>query len=223
MALADEKQLIDRARAGDGDAFGELMDGYLQRIFRLCCGLTGNQQDAEDCTQETFLKAFRSLHLYQYKASFYTWIYRIAVNVCLDFQRAQHHRTTISLDQTFGEDEQTLQIKDDSPLPDEQAINHELGTALLQQISQLSEPMREVLILRDIEGLTYDEIARLMKLSEGTVKSRLFRARNQVVKGMRSGHLSEFAENRDPSRLIQLTREQKPVDERPIEQRRSST
>ncbi len=222
MVLTNERQLIDRARTGDGDAFGELMDAYMQRIFRLCCGLTGNQQDAEDCVQDTFLKAYRALPSYHSKSSFYTWIYRIAVNVCLDFQRAQAHKPAFSIDQTFGDDEQTLQVRDNSPLPDEQAINHELGTALLQQISQLNEPMRDVLILRDIEGLSYDEIARLLKISEGTVKSRLFRARSQVVKGMRSGHLSDSAAGSGFSTLPRLNREQNPPDDRPIEQRRSS-
>lgn len=222
MVLANERQLIDRARTGDGDAFGDLMDAYLQRIYRLCCGLTGNPQDAEDCVQETFLKAFRALPAYQAKSSFYTWIYRIAVNVCLDFQRTLAHKPAFSIDQTFGEDEMPLQIVDNALLPDEQAINHELGAALVEQIGRLQEPMRDVLVLRDIEGLTYEEIARLLNLSEGTVKSRIFRARSQVVKGMRAGHLSDHPVQHGYSASSKSGREQNSPDDRPIEQRRSS-
>jgi RNA polymerase sigma-70 factor (ECF subfamily) len=184
MAQEDEKQWLARAMAGDVEAFGLLADFYLPRIFNLCLGLTGNRQDAEDCAQDTFLKAFKAMGLYQAKSSFYTWLYRIAVNVCMDFQRSAHRRQAYSLDQAIGEEEQTLQIRDDSPLPDELAISHELGQQLLSQIGLLPEPMRDVLILRDIEGLAYEEIASLLRLSAGTVKSRLFRARGQVMRGM---------------------------------------
>lgn len=184
MVSTDEKMLIDRARTGDAQAFGSLMENYLPRIYNLCLGLTRNVQDAEDLAQESFLKAYRAIHLYQGKSSFYTWLYRIAVNVCLDFQRASSRRTTVSLDQTFGEDEQPIQVRDEAPLPDDQAISHELGRELMTRIGQLPEAMRDVLLLRDVEGLTYDEIARLLNLSEGTVKSRLFRARSQVMRAM---------------------------------------
>ena len=205
-----------------GEAFGELMSCYLKRIYSLCFGLTGNQQDAEDCTQETFLKAYRALHHYQYKASFYTWIYRIAVNACLDFQRSRNHRPIVSLDQTFGEEDAALQISDPAPLPDEQAISHELGSSLLRHIGKLNEPMRDVLVLRDIEGLAYDEIARMLKLSEGTVKSRLFRARSQVMKGMNAEQpdVQNMKSGKVGQKLTRL--EQNQTDDRPIEQRRSS-
>lgn len=181
MFLNDEIEWIARARQGDGDAFGYLVQNHMARIFNVCLGLLGNRTDAEDCTQETFLKAYRSLDHYQAKASFYTWIYRIAVNVCYDLQRSRQSHPTTSLDQENDENELVFQLQDPAPLPDEQAIQHELGQALLFAIGQLKTPMREVILLRDVHGLSYEEISRQLQISEGTVKSRLFRARSQVM------------------------------------------
>ncbi|NCA98787.1 MAG: sigma-70 family RNA polymerase sigma factor [Clostridia bacterium] len=184
MFANKEKEWIEQAMKGDGEAFGQLVQSHMARIFNVCLGLLGNRDDAEDCTQETFLKAYRSLSLYQGRSSFYTWIYRIAVNVCHDLQRSKKSHPTTSIDQENEEGDRLFQLPDKSPLPDEQAINHELGRTLLYQISQLRPAMREVLILRDLQGLSYEEIAARLDLSEGTVKSRLFRARNQVMSSL---------------------------------------
>ncbi len=181
MAEVTESELLVQARLGDPGAFDELVTLYLPRIYRLCFSLTQQQQDAEDCTQDCFLKAYRSIHTFHGQSAFYTWLYRIARNVCHDFYRARSGKETVSLDQTFGEDEQPLPVRDEGLLPDDLAISHELGDQLSSLINALPEPMREVLLLRDLEGYSYDEIARIVNVSEGTVKSRLFRARAQVM------------------------------------------
>lgn len=187
MFANNEKEWIEQALKGDGEAFGQLVQCHMPRVFNVCLGLLGNRDDAEDCTQEAFLKAFRSLALYQGRSSFYTWIYRIAVNVCHDLMRNRKSHPVTSIDLENGEGELSIQLPDPSPLPDDQAINHELGQTLLYQIGQLKPAMQEVLVLRDLEGLTYEEIATRLGLSEGTVKSRLSRARNQVMAGLETG------------------------------------
>ena len=181
---------VERALRGQTEAFDELMQQYLPRIYRLCLSLTGQPQDAEDCTQEAFLKAFRALPNYRGTSSFYTWLYRIASNVCHDFHRARSAGSVISLDETYGEDEQPAQYKDPGRLPDDLAISHELGDQLRSSINLLPESMRDVLILRDVEGYSYHEIAQILHLSEGTVKSRLFRARNQVITSLQREQIS---------------------------------
>lgn len=203
MFANKEKEWIDQAQNGDGDAFGQLVQSHLARIFNVCLGLLGNRADAEDCTQETFLKAYRSLSLYQGRSSFYTWIYRIAVNVCHDLQRSKKSHPTTSIDQENEEGDVFIQLPDKNPLPDEQAINHELGRTLLYQIGQLKPAMREVLILRDLQGLSYEEIASRLGLSEGTVKSRLFRARNQIMRSLEPSTRSSFGQ---PEQIQTLSR-----------------
>jgi RNA polymerase sigma-70 factor (ECF subfamily) len=185
-----EQALVERAQKGDTEAFGELAYFYLPRIYNVCLGLTGNRQDAEDSSQETLLKAYHALSGFKEQASLYTWLYRIAVNVCFDLKRSQKNHSIISLDQTYGEEEVTLQLEDPLPLPDEQAISQELGQHLREAIASLRQDLRDVLVLRDIEGFSYDEIGKLLKLSPGTVKSRLFRARRQVM-----DHLNAKPEN----------------------------
>ncbi|MDD2533595.1 MAG: sigma-70 family RNA polymerase sigma factor [Eubacteriales bacterium] len=191
MADLNEQGLLQKAQNGDTEAFDEIVQLYLPRIYRLCFNWTGHQQDAEDCTQESFLKAYRALANYRGQSSFYTWLYRIAANTCHDFHRSKKNQTFVFLDQTFGEDEQPVQLADQGFLPDEIAINHELGVTLCQSIQQLNEPMRDVLILRDVEGFSYGEIAQLLKISEGTVKSRLFRGRGQVVRTLQREQISQ--------------------------------
>ena len=142
-----------------------------------------SRQDAEDCAQETFVKAFRGIADYQFLSSFYTWIYRIAANTCMDFRRRQSKHATVSLDEAMETDDSQVfwQVPDRGPLPDELAIQAETRQLIREGIAQLPDFLREIIVLRDLEGLSYHELASLLNLSEGTVKSRLSRARNQLM------------------------------------------
>lgn len=183
-----ENRWLLLARDGDEEAFAELMSRYLPRIFSLCFSLLGQRQDAEDCTQETFIKAYRSLKYYQFLSSFYTWLYRIAVNTCLDHQRRSSRYLAYSIDQPADLEDGSplLQIPDEGPLPDEELERQEDDTRLRYEISCLPEHLRDIVVLRDLEQFSYREIAEMLDISEGTVKSRLFRARARLMQALKS-------------------------------------
>jgi RNA polymerase sigma-70 factor, ECF subfamily len=178
-----ERRILELARRGDPDAFAILVERYSARIFIACYNILCNRQDAEDCVQETFIKAYRSIREYGYLSAFYTWLYRIAVNTCLDFRRKSQRAPAISLDEALETDDSQvfLQVADRGPLPDEMAESAETSQMIREEIRHLPEYLQEILVLRDLEGLSYAELAGMLHLSEGTVKSRLSRARHQLM------------------------------------------
>lgn len=177
---------LEKARKGDEKAFASLVESYSGRIYNVCFNYLGNRQDAEDCTQETFIKVYRAIADFDYRASFYTWIYRIAANTCHDFCRKNRKAIVHSLDEGLETEKSQvyMQISDQAPLPDEQAEQSELCRLVRQEISGLPENLRDILVLRDLEGLSYQELARVLDISEGTVKSRLSRARRQLMQNL---------------------------------------
>ena len=141
-------------------------------------------QDAEDCAQEAFIKAFRNISKYDGSASFFTWIYRIAVNSCYDLKRKDKRNFTISIDEPFDMNDGNLftQLIDERADPEESMINKFSDERVHQLIDSLPEAYSRILRLRDIQGLTYKDIAAIEEINEGTVKSRLARARAAFVK-----------------------------------------
>ena len=178
-----EAEILRRAAAGDSDAFSVLVDLYAGRIYGVCFSILGNQADAQDCVQESFLKAFRMMHRFQFASSFYTWLYRIAANNCYDLLRHNQRHAVRSLDEPVESEDgdQYLQIMDRQPLPDEVLESRETVRLVREELARLPEPLQRMIVLRDLEGLSYGEIAQLEGLREGTVKSRLFRARNSLA------------------------------------------
>lgn len=174
-----DAQTLNRAAAGDKDAFAVLVDLYAAPIYGVCFSYLGNQADAQDCTQEAFLKAFCMIGDFRQSATFYTWLYRIAANCCLDLLRRNRRQSSRSLDEPLEtpDGELYLQLVDQDPLPDEALDRKETIDLVREAIAELPEKMRRILILRDIEDMSYEDIARLEGLRPGTVKSRLFRAR----------------------------------------------
>jgi RNA polymerase sigma-70 factor, ECF subfamily len=172
--VSDDEQLIDQALRGDSAAFGQLVRRYQDRLFTSLVHVVASREEAEDVAQDTFVQALQKLSSFRRDSSFYTWLYRIAVNAALHRQR--RHRQTASVDATrvlTGSD--PVDPGDD---PADRMIRAERVAEIQQALGRLSEEFRLVLVLRDMEGFDYQSIARILSISIGTVRSRLHRARS---------------------------------------------
>ncbi len=178
----DERELVERARGGDQAAYSELVRRLHRRIYALIYGMTGNKEDAEDVLQEVFVKAYTSLKHFKGDSSFYTWVYRIAVNRTINFLKQRNRRAGVSLDnmdEGVERDPAYVElVARESPVRDT-TIN-ELQKKLNDALQKLSEKHRAVVVMHDIQGIPHDEIARMLGTSQGTVRSRLFYARQQL-------------------------------------------
>ena len=171
-----DDELVRRAKAGDLSAFAALVARHYERVFALAFHLLGNADDAADATQDAFLKAFERLKQFRGDAAFSTWLYRITVNVCHDFQR---RRQPVPFSQLSEEESETLNGAETAePDPEEEWQRRAKREAVQKVLQQLPDEFRQVLILCDLQGLTYAEAAAILDVPEGTVKSRLHRARH---------------------------------------------
>ena len=174
-----EQELVSRAQQGDQDAFAQLVEANQNRIYSLTLRMTGHPEDAADLAQESLLRAWRTLPSFQGDSSFSTWLYRLASNLCIDFHRQEKRKkanlTVMSLDD--DEDSPATEVPDNRHTPEHELERKELRHAVGQALLQLSDEHRKILVLREVEGLSYTEIADLLSLEEGTVKSRIARAR----------------------------------------------
>ena len=186
----DDRTLVAQASRGDLAAYDQLVRRYQTRIYSLAYNMTGNKEDAEDMVQDVFVKAFSSLKSFRGTSSFYTWIYRIAINRTINFLKRRKKKQAVSLndvDEGVERDPAYVELSArESPVRD--ASISELQEKLNKALLTLSEKHRTVVVLHDIQGLPHDEIARMTGCSEGTVRSRLFYARQQL-----QGELAEFA------------------------------
>ncbi len=175
----DEGQLVSEAKAGNYAAFEELVNRYEKKIYRLGMNITGNREDAEDVLQDAFLKAFQHLADFREDSRFYTWITRIAVNEALMKLRKRRNSKEVGMEDSEDEngDVQVREFADWKPNPEQQFAQTELDQILQSAVNTLSPGFRAVFYLRDVEGLSTEETAELLKLSAGAVKARLFRAR----------------------------------------------
>ncbi|QEG39434.1 RNA polymerase sigma factor [Roseimaritima ulvae] len=182
-SASDDQQMIERALLGDVEAFDQLVGCYAPRLLRMAYALVGNREDAEDLAQEALSKAYFKLDSFAGRSSFFTWLYRITVNLSISKRRKRrlestHHAVTL----------------DDAPPPaTEQTADQTLDTQeqidrMRAAIEQLEEDRRTVLVLRDIEGLDYSEIANVLDIPKGTVRSRLHRARGDLKERMQHDH-----------------------------------
>ena len=177
-----DADLVFKAQRGDAQAFEELVERYHGKIYGLTYNMTSNREDAEDLTQEVFVKAFSALPRFKGKSSFYTWIYRIAVNKTINYRKKRNRNRPLSLDQ-FDQEIKTDEIYHDltakgSPLRNLSLT--ELQKKLNEALQRLSEKHRTVMVMHDMQGIPHDEIAKVAKVSVGTVRSRLFYARRQM-------------------------------------------
>ncbi|MCS6886150.1 MAG: sigma-70 family RNA polymerase sigma factor [Acidobacteriota bacterium] len=175
-----DHELVEAVGKGDETAFEILVNRYKGQIVNFIYQMLQDYDRAAELAQETFLKVYISARKYRAEHSFSTYIYRIASNLAISELRYRRRRRWISLLNPFGnsEEEKPLDVPDKAPLQDEELIDDERRRAVSRAIKSLPEKYRLTLVLRDVEGLSYDEIARITGLSEGTVKSRINRARN---------------------------------------------
>ena len=190
--MREEAELIARTLAGDDGAFAELVEPYEAKVYNLAFRMCANREDAFDLAQESFLKAYRSLARFKGKASFSTWLYRIASNTCLD-QRRRVKRTgpQVSLDDPIETASGTLQreVADNTFEPEQLALRAEVGSEIRAAVAQLPPDHRMAILLREFQQLSYEEIAQAMGCSMGTVKSRINRARTALRDRLAAGEL----------------------------------
>ena len=180
--VSDELSLVQSAKAGDLEAFSELVNRYDRNVFRIAQHITHNEEDAQDVVQDAFLKAYRNLDQFQGNSKFYTWLVRIAVNEALMKLRKRRNEKTVSLDEDVETEEGSIprEVADWSPNPEQIYGQSELGDILRKTIQGLPPGFRTVFVLRDVEGLSTEETAEMLGLSIPAVKSRLLRARLQL-------------------------------------------
>ena len=189
-----DELLNRRAQRGDADAFEQLLLEHQKNVYNLCYRMAGNPDDAMDLSQETFLRAWRCLDQYQFASAFSTWLYRLCSNICIDFLRRRRRQQTVPL--TFEDadgEEQTYAVPDAQPLPEEQVELKLTRETLAAAMAQLLPEHRAVLQLRVVNEMSYEQIADVLDIQIGTVKSRLSRARNQLKKILERGNLSRRA------------------------------
>ena len=177
----DERETIEKVRAGDNDSFSELVTKYQSRVYNLALRMCGNEEDAFDLTQEAFIRAWRSLSSFQFEAAFSTWLFRLTSNICVDFLRAKKRRATVSLTVVSDDDEELqLELPDPAPGPEQAVLAAEDRALLTQALNALPAEHRQIITLRAIDDLSYSQIAEILGIQEGTVKSRLSRARTAL-------------------------------------------
>ncbi|HUI06408.1 MAG TPA: sigma-70 family RNA polymerase sigma factor [Verrucomicrobiae bacterium] len=190
LQLEDDETLVARTQKGDSAAFDVLVGRYKERLYATVYHMTANHEDANDLVQDTFIKAFKSIESFRGHSSFYTWIYRIAVNRTINFLKRRKNRNQYSLDDL----ESSIQTDPDlvemmsHVTPRREAGLTELQEKLNEALQKLSESHRAVVTMHDIQGMTHADIAKVLKCSEGTVRSRLFYARQQL-QGLLSDYL----------------------------------
>lgn len=185
----EERAFVAQAQAGDVEAYDNLVRRYQERVYATVYHMTSNHEDAADLTQETFVKAFRALKSFKGDSSFFTWLYRIAVNKTINHLKQRKHRGQISLDDLDlnAENDPELVALISDRTPRREVSLRELQERLNMAMQRLSEEHRMVVTLHDIQGIKHEEIAEMMKCNVGTVRSRLFYARQQL-----QAYLSEW-------------------------------
>jgi len=182
----DDTSLVRNARRGDAQAFRALVERYQRRVYQLALGMVRDPDEAMDITQETFVRVHRYLPSFKGDSSFFTWTYRIATNLCLDSARRRGRTERVEMDESDAE----IEARMDPPSaalagPQRAALNAELKAKIDDALASLSENHRAILLLREVEGLSYEELAHALGIRKGTVMSRLFHARLKMQRKLR--------------------------------------
>ena len=172
-----EKNLIARASEGDASAFNQLMEMHERRMYAVALRMCANREDAQDCLQEAMLRVYRAIGSFKGQSTFSTWLYRITMNTCLDELRRKKNKQSASLDNLL---DQGWAPTDTAASPEKHALMREMRGQLVKSINELPEDMRAAIVLRDIQGFAYDEIAEMLETNVGTIKSRISRGREKL-------------------------------------------
>ena len=187
----DEKKLIERAYGGDPSAFNRLMAQHEARMYAVALRMCANREDAQDCLQEAMLRVYRAIGSFKGQSTFSTWVYRITMNTCLDELRRKKNRQNTSLDNLV---DMGWSPTDGGAGPEKQALMREMREKMHGAIRELPDDMRAAVVLRDIQGFSYDEIAQMLEINVGTIKSRISRGREKLRE-----KLKEYSELFDTS------------------------
>ncbi|MBR4110118.1 MAG: sigma-70 family RNA polymerase sigma factor [Clostridia bacterium] len=178
--MIDEKILISKAKEGDNKAFEEIISLYEKRVFSTIYYMVKNENEVEDIAQEVFIKIYRNLKNFKEESSLYTWIYRITINVCIDELKKKKNVVYIDEKLETADGEMEIQLEDTAKGPEHLAEDEELKQKITNCIRKLPIDQRTMIVLRDIKGFTYMEIAEMTKINLGTVKSKINRARTAL-------------------------------------------
>jgi len=178
----EEQKIIQKVLSGDKNAFEELLLANQKNVYNLALKMTKSEEDALDISQEAFLKAYRQLDAFRGDSRFSVWLYRLTYNLCIDFLRKKPRGGVMSLtQQDEGDDVYELELRDVRELPEDKVMRGETRKAIAKSIDELNPRYREIIVMREITGMSYSDIAETLNLSEGTVKSRLARARMNLA------------------------------------------
>jgi len=182
MQADEELRIIQKVVDGDRNAFEELVLANQRNVYNLALKMTGNEDDALDISQEAFIKAYGQLEGFRGESRFSVWLYRTTYNLCIDFLRKRPKAQVISLSPDDDrDDDRALELPDLRNLPEDSVIRREVRKELAEGIRELGPKHREILVMREITGMSYSDIAGSLNMSEGTVKSRLARARSSLA------------------------------------------
>lgn len=184
MNGADEKELVERCRNGEDEAWRDLVDRFGQKVYSIAYHFTLKREEAEELSQEVFLKVFENLQRYDGSYPLTAWLVSLARNLCIDRYRRRKREKSFR----FVSDDAVLPLLKSDDDPSAEALRKERTKMLFSALAEIPEDLAEILVLRDLDGLAYDEIGRALQLPDGTVKSRLFRARAEVARRIRERH-----------------------------------
>lgn len=188
MTREEELRVVERVRSGDADAFEALVLEHQKKVYNLALRMVGSEEDAKDMAQEAFIRAYSSLDSFRGDSKFSVWLYRLTSNVCIDFLRSRGRKQTVSLTvEDEDEDPAELEIPDERFSPEKALEKRELRESVSRGLETLSPEYRQILLLREISGMSYEEIGKALDLEEGTVKSRIFRARKKLCAFLSEG------------------------------------
>ena len=189
MSATEEEDtaLIQAVLDGDPSAYRGLVERYQKRVYNVVFGMVRDKEDAQELAQEAFIKAYRNLAGFRRDSRFYTWLCRIAINLSIDFLRKRKNRSSISFEENIGVRNESGDFISDHSLgdPHQSTVNREIRNRIIEEVEKLPEDQKQAIVLREIDGLSYKEIAEIMGIPEGTVMSRLYYARRKLQQGLK--------------------------------------